>query len=242
MARLTVVDHSVFADTVAGRLSELIEQSIAVRGAATVSLTGGSTPRDAYAALADASRPWRSHIEWARVHLYWGDERHVPPDHPDSNYRMADEALIRHVPIPPDQVHRIRAELPDANDAAADYAAQLPPRFDVMLLGLGDDCHIASMFPGSELLQNRGTGAVGPTEPVAAVFVPHLNAWRITLTPRVILDSRAIVRVVSGESKAAAVAAAIDGPLDVARYPAQLLRDAGDRVEWLLDRAAASRL
>ena len=237
MARLTVVEQHAFADTVAGRLAELIEQSIAARGAAMVSLTGGHTPRYAYAALADPSRPWRTQVDWSRVHLFWGDERHVPPDHPDSNYGMADAALVQHVPIPPGQVHRIRAELPDAKDAAADYAGQLPERFDVMLLGLGDDCHIASIFPASGLLDDF------PNEPrVAAVFVPHLNAWRITLTPRVILDSRAIVMEVSGESKAAAVAAAIDGPLDIARYPGQLLRDAGDRVEWLLDHAAAARV
>jgi len=249
MARLTAVDHHVFADTAAGRITELIEQALAARGAAMVSLTGGNTPRDAYAALADASRPWRSQVDWSRVHLYWGDERHVPPEHPDSNYRMADEALVQHVPVPPDQVHRIRAELPDAHDAAADYAGQLPGRFDVMLLGLGDDCHIASIFPGSALLdelQAREGEADKPRptndQRVAAVFVPHLNAWRITLTPRVILDSRAIVMVVSGEDKAAAVAAAIDGPLDVARYPGQLLREAGDRVEWLLDHAAAARV
>ena len=180
MARIAVIERSAFADAAAARISELIAEAIVAGGAAMVSLTGGSTPRDAYVALADPSRPWRSRIDWSRVHLFWGDERHVPPDHPDSNFGMAYRALVQHVPIPPDHVHRVRAELADARDAAGDYARQLPGQFDVMLLGLGDDCHIASIFPDSELLQSD--------QSVAAVFVPHLNAWRITLTPRVILD------------------------------------------------------
>jgi 6-phosphogluconolactonase len=237
MARVTVVPESAFADAAAQRLAALIAQSIASHGAVNVSLTGGSTPRAVYEALADPSRPWRAEVDWTRVQLFWGDERHVPPDHPDSNYRMADRALVQHVPVPPEQVHRVRAELVDARAAAADYASQVPEVFDVMLLGLGDDCHIASIFPGSELL-----GHVGSVDRVAAVFVPHLNTWRITLTPPVILASRMIVMLVAGEQKAAAVAAAIEGLLDITHYPGQLLRQAGNHVEWLLDDAAAAHL
>jgi 6-phosphogluconolactonase len=256
MARVTVVESTRLADTAAGRIAHLIEASIAARAAATVCLTGGSTPRQTYVALADPARSYRRQIDWARVHLFWGDERHVPPDHPDSNFGMANRALVQHAPIPPDHVHRIRGELVDAHDAAAEYARGLPESFDVMLLGLGADCHIASIFPGSELLEPESSVGdprqTGPRAPdmgramhnrdVAAVFAPHLNAWRITLTPPVILSSRAIVLLVSGEEKAAAVAAAIEAPLDVRRFPGQLLRDAGDRVEWIIDRAAAARL
>jgi len=236
VARITVVDAAAFADTAAARIVQLVRDAIGARGVAYVSLTGGSTPRDTYEALADSTRGWRERIDWSRVQLFWGDERHVPPDHPDSNYGMAYRALVHEVAIPPAQVHRIHAELADAHDAAAAYALQLPETFDVMLLGLGEDCHIASLFPGSELLQSASP------QRVRAVLATHLNTWRITVTPEVILASREIVMLVSGETKAPAVATAIEGPFDVGQNPGQLLRQAGDRVEWILDREAASRL
>lgn len=249
MAMLTIAGHAALADRAAERLAALIEDAIADHGSATVSLTGGTTPRDAYEALADPGRPWRDRVAWERVHLFWGDERHVPPDHPDSNFGMANQALVARVPIPPANVHRMRGEMPEAGDAARAYAEELRAgfvragradlSFDVMLLGLGEDCHIASIFPGSELLTPSPGPGRGHPDAAVAVFAPHLDAWRITLTPAVILDSRAIVMLVSGGTKAAAVAAAIDGPLDVRRYPAQLLRAAGDRVEWLVDEDAA---
>lgn len=255
MARIAIVDAAAFADTSAGRIADLIETSITAHGRASLALTGGSTPRETYRALADSSRPWRAAIDWSRVHLFWGDERHVPPDHEDSNYGMAFRALVQHVPVPPSQIHRMRGELADASQAAAEYARELPAVFDVMLLGLGDDCHIASIFPGSELLADfdrqeglddgGGSRTDAPTrandQRVAAVFAPHLNAWRITVTPPVILNSRAIVMLVTGEKKAPAVTAAIDAPLDVARYPGQMLRVAR-QLEWVLDDSAASTL
>jgi 6-phosphogluconolactonase len=259
MARVTIVaDGDALARAAADRLTALVEQAIAERAGATVSLTGGRTPRHLYGLLGDAAQPWRARIDWSRVHLFWGDERHVPPDHPDSNYGMAKAALLDRVPIPPAHVHRMRGELPDAHDAARDYeqqrrdgfaaAGRSDLTFDVMLLGLGEDAHIASIFPGSELIRRpvkgrptfEGAGRLFMGRRVAAVWVPHLNAWRITLTPVALLDARAIVMVAAGEQKAAAVHAAIDGPLDVARWPAQLLREAGDRVEWIVDRAAAA--
>ena len=258
MARLTVASDEVqLAGLAAERVTQLIVQAVADRGTACVSLAGGTTPRRLYADLADARQPWRDRIPWAQVHLFWGDERHVPPDHPDSNYGMAKAKLIDHVQISPDHVHRIRGELPDAHAAADDYIQQLDVAsafltagasakavrrknlFDLMLLGLGEDAHIASIFPGSDLLE--------PTQPstgrrVAAVWAPHLGVWRITLPPDAILDSRQIVVLVAGAHKAEAVHSALDGPLDVTTHPAQLLRTAGDRVEWFLDRAAAARL
>jgi len=261
----------------AERITALVERAIAERGNAMVSLTGGTTPRHLYEALADPVGPWRARIAWSHVHLFWGDERRVPPDHHDSNFRMADDALVRRVPVPPSQVHRMRGELADAAAAARDYddelrtgfaaAGRTDGTFDVMLLGMGEDAHIASIFPGSELLSRRpskgrptndGGGAGSLSDPersdhvaqglaprrdrVAAVWAEHLDAWRITLTPSALLDARAIVMLVSGDKKAAAVSAAIEGPLDVGRWPAQLLREADDRVEWLLDRAAASQV
>ena len=260
MARLTVSDNAVqLAELAADRVTQLIVQAVADRGTACVSLAGGTTPRMLYTNLADARQPWRDRIPWAHVHLFWGDERHVPPDHPDSNYGMAKAALLDHVPVPAGHVHRIRGELPDAREAADDYdrslttivsgfnrtadvaSASAPTLvasafrrkdlFDLMLLGLGEDAHIASIFPGSELLERENQRRV------AAVRAPHLNVWRITLTPEAILDSGAIVVLVSGARKVAAVKAALEAPLDMTTYPAQLLRPAGDRVEWFLDRS-----
>jgi 6-phosphogluconolactonase len=269
MATLTVVrDEGALAEAAAGRLTSLVEQATAERGSAVVSLTGGSTPRRLYALLGDATQPWRTRIDWSRLHLFWGDERHVPPDQADSNYGMARAALLDQVPVPPAHVHRMRGEIANAADAARAYEEELHDgfasagrtdrTFDLMLLGLGEDAHIASIFPQSELLRRPVKGRPTPDEDgrtlpedvgrplmgrlVAAVRAPHLDAWRITLTPPAILDARAILMVVAGSKKADAVRAAIEAPLDVARRPAQLLRAADDRVEWILDQAAASRL
>lgn len=262
MARLTVADDDVeLARLAAERVTELVEDAVREHGDAFVSLTGGSTPRALYSTLAAPNQPWRGRTPWSRVHLFWGDERHVPPDHPESNYGMARATLLDHVPIPGENVHRIRAELPDAVEAAADYERTLdsvvsgflgPPKprsgeggsrtsqknfFDLMLLGLGEDAHIASIFPGSELLND-----FDHSRRVAAVWANHLDAWRITLTPSAILDSRAFVLLVSGARKADAVYAGRKQAADVKAYPVQLLRAADDRVEWFVDRAAASRL
>ena len=153
---------------------------------------------------------------------------------------MAKTTLLDHVPIPADHVHRMRGELPDAREAAADYERTLHSAFDVMLLGVGEDAHIASIFPASELLDTR---VERPTRRrVAAIWVPHLDAWRITLTPDAILDSRAIVVLVAGANKADAVHAALHEPLDVHEVSRAAAQSAGDRVEWFVDRAAAARL
>lgn len=252
MAAVNVLDSEVtLAEAAAERIAMLVERAAQVVRGATICLTGGHTPERLYRLLADPARPWRDRITWQLVHLFWGDERHVPPDHPDSNYGMAARALIDRVPVPSEQVHRMCGELPDARDAARAYEVELPEgfaraarqdqAFDVMLLGLGEDGHIASIFPGSPLVASDPTTGSGPVR-VAAVWAPHLNAWRITLTPRALLDARAIMMLVSGEKKAAAVHAALELPTNVTRWPVHLLRNADDRVEWFLDRAAAVRL
>ena len=248
MARLTVAEDEVeLARLAAERITQLIEHAVAANDRAFVSLAGGNTPRRLYSNLADARQPWRDRIPWTQLHLFWGDERHVPPNHPDSNYGMAKAALLDQVPIPADHIHRIRGELPDARDAATEYdsvvsgfsrtadrvsAFRRTHLFDLMLLGLGEDAHIASIFPGSELLDRENDRRV------AAVWAPHLNAWRITLTPDIVLDSQSIVVLAAGGRKVKAAQAALNEPSDVKKYPAQLLRSAGDRVEWFLDRAA----
>jgi 6-phosphogluconolactonase len=253
MARLTVAENEeAVAAASAERITSLVEDAIRNRGSAVVSLTGGTTPARLYTLLADPQQPWRRRIDWPRVHLFWGDERHVPPEDADSNFGMARRTLVAHVPIPPSQVHRMRGEIADAVKAAEDYQAVLsrgfaaagrPDRtFDVMLLGLGEDAHIASVFPGSPLLDGIETGPVDRAGLVAGVWAPHLNAWRITLTPAAILDSRVILLIVTGTRKAAAVRAALDDAEDLRQHPAQLLRQAGNRVEWIIDRPAAARL
>jgi 6-phosphogluconolactonase len=267
MARLTIVaDKIAMSETAADRITSLVESAVATRGLAAVSLTGGDTPDLLYQFLADANRPWRARIEWARLHLFWGDEREVPPDHPESNFGLARRLLIQHVPVPDAQVHRMRGELP-ASDAGRLYDAVLRTRrdrtagalFDVMLLGIGANAHIASIFPASPLLAGReappcttedqshvdGVGRPFTGRQISLAVglpIPELGQWRITLTPVALLDSAAIIVIAAGASKADAIAAAIDAPADIARYPAQLLRDAGERVEWITDSAAAARL
>jgi 6-phosphogluconolactonase len=242
---ITVVDdEEAVAAAAAERVTSLVEQSIAARGTACVCLTGGQTPRRLYERLADERGPWRARIDWPRVYLFWGDERHVPPDHPESNFGMAHRALVDRVPVPRGQIHRMRGEVADARSAARAYdealragfaaAGRSDLTFDVMLLGLGEDAHMASIFPGSALLHET---AAADEARVAGVWAEHLGAWRITLTPRALLDARAILVIVSGAAKADAVHAALEAPHDVARWPAQLLRAADDRTEWIVDRA-----
>ena len=231
MALLTIVDdEEALARRGADRFAAVVGDAVRERQRAIVSLTGGTTPKKMYEALArDPTR-----VPWQRVHLFWGDERAVPPGHADSNYGMAHEALLAHVSIPAGQVHRMRGEWP-AHEAAAAYERELMGTFDLMLLGLGEDAHIASIFPGSAVIEER-------VRLTAAPWVAHLDAYRITLTPQALLDARHIVMLVAGSKKADAVKAAIEGPDDPRRWPAQLLRAAGDRVEWLIDRASAQAL
>jgi 6-phosphogluconolactonase len=229
MALLTIErDEASLAERVAGRFIELASGSVRA-GRPTICLTGGTTPRRMYELL--AAPPWQARLPWERVHLYWSDERNVPPDHNDSNFLMAWEAFVKHLPIPTAHVHRIRGEL-EPTEAARLYERELPDRFHVMLLGVGDDAHIASIFPGSDLITERRHGA-------AAVWVPHLKAYRISLTPTAILSAKHILVMVAGSGKASAVAAALDRPTNTERYPVHLLREAEPRVEWFIDRAAA---
>jgi len=246
----------------AHRIAELLLDAAARYGHARLCLTGGSSPRQMYRLFGQPPDDILRKIEWTRIHLFWGDERHVPPDHPDSNFGMANELLIEPAAIPSAQVHRMRGELPDASAAAREYDSivrryQRPagaPTFDVMLLGLGADAHIASLFPGSPLLdefktaedlaafvaQERPGGASSVR--AAAVWAAHLNAWRITLTPPALLDSHAILVVTAGAGKSGAVHTALRLEEDLSRYPAQLLRAADARVEWWMDRDAAGRI
>ena len=267
MAQLKIVaDKTAMSEAAAERVTRLVETAISARGVAAVALTGGTTPDLLYQFLADRSRPWRDRIDWPRVHLFWSDEREVPPDHPQSNFGLANRLLLQHVPVPATQIHRMRGELP-ASDAGPLYDALLHsrraqtagPLFDVMLLGIGANAHIASIFPNSPLLAGREVAPHTSEEPpdpddvgrgftsrqrqlAAGVHVPELSQWRVTMTPPALMDSGALIVIASGSSKADAVAATLEGSLDVERYPAQLLRAAGHHVEWIIDSAASARL
>lgn len=240
---LTVLtDREAHAAVAAQRLASAIQRSCALRGSATVCFTGGRAARDLYHQLADTQLDWRTQIAWARVHAFWGDERHVPAQHVDSNAGMTRRALLDHMPIPSEQIHSMRGELTDPAVAARKYERDLPATFDVTLLGLGADAHVASIFPGSSLLDGERDVSGLEGSRVQAVWARHLNAWRITLTPAEVLNAREILVLAAGAGKATAVHAALEAPVDVTRWPAQLLRAAGDRVEWIVDAAAARLL
>jgi len=218
------------ADLFVRRAAEAVER----RGRFDVALSGGSTPRAVHRLL--ASEPRRDQVDWRRVYLWWGDDRHVPPDHPDSNYRMARETLIDHVPIPESNIHRIETELP-AHEAAARYEARLReifggdrPALDLVFLGLGPDAHTLSLFPETEALRTQSL--------VAPNWVPKLNTWRVTLTAPAANAAREIIFLVAGPDKVEAVDVVLRGPHAPHQYPAQLIRPA----TWLLDAAAAARL
>ncbi|MEA2601867.1 MAG: 6-phosphogluconolactonase [Acidobacteriota bacterium] len=237
-----VSEVRVFADVeelmraAAEEVARRAEEAVRERGRFTWVLSGGSTPRELYRLL--ASPPYRDRMPWSAIHVFWGDERHVPPDHPDSNFRMAREALLDAVPLPAANVHRIRAEEPDAAVAADLYEAELRaffqrvPCFDLILLGLGKDAHTASLFPGGTALHENERWVIAP-------WVQAQSTFRITLTPPVLDHARLCLFLVSGEDKAEALRAVLAGPRDPERYPAQIV--AGNRL-WMVDRAAARLL
>jgi 6-phosphogluconolactonase len=218
---------------------------IAARGAFTVALAGGSTPRRLYALLADGCEPFRQQLAWDRIQFFWGDERHVPPDHPDSNYRMANEAMLSHVPVPPQNVHRIKGENPDASQAASEYARELRdcfgrghvklPCLDFILLGMGADGHTASLFPGSAALHETN-------EWVAANWVEKFHTHRITMTPPLLNNGNCVAFLVQGEEKAESLRAVLYGERNPDLYPSQLIQPAHGECYWLIDRGAAKLL
>ncbi len=203
-----------------------------------VALAGGSTPRALYELLSDRKAPYRDALPWVRTHLFFGDERPVPPDHPESNYGMARRALLASVTIPPGNVHRIRGE-DDPEAAARAYESELraffggPPRFDLLLLGMGADGHTASLFPGSP--PDDGCRLV------VAPFVPALGTRRITLTLRSLRGASRVVFLVSGASKAPALARVLSDDAAESGLPASRVRPVAGTVLWLVDRAAAGR-
>ena len=228
------------ADAIVAHIKETLETSHAY----SIVLSGGSTPIRLYRLLAEDSR-LRGQVPWERVHFFWGDERHVPPDHPDSNYQLAFEALLSKIPIPLSNIHRMHGEETDAAKAAEDYAREIRhffsiangevPRFNCVLLGLGADGHTASLFPGSAALAEQ-------KRLVAANWVEKLNSFRITLTVPTLNNADLILFLVSGSGKAEALKAVLEGSRAPDQYPARRILPRHGKQLWLLDTEAAKHL
>ena len=241
---LVVADQAALAQEAAKRVVAIAEEAVARYGRFTVALAGGSTPKRLYSLL--AAEPYCTHLPWRETHLFWGDERAVPPEHPDSNFGMAKATLLSRVPILADQIHRMQAERKDLDAAASEYEAKIartfavqppdePPAFDLILLGLGTDGHTVSLFPYTRALRETKRW-------VEHNYVPKLKANRLTLTPPILNRAAMILFLVSGGEKAAVLQAVLEGSPDPERLPAQLIRPVAGRLVWLVDQAAASRL
>ncbi|MEZ4515522.1 MAG: 6-phosphogluconolactonase [Chloroflexota bacterium] len=238
-------DADAVAKAAAKRFAQVTTTAVRDRGLASVALSGGSTPLAMFHLL--ASPLYQTNLPWDDIHIFWADERLVPPESPGSNYGQAEMALLCHVPLPAANIHRMRGEWP-AGKALADYTAQLArfaeqtgdqpaawPRMDLVLLGLGSDGHTASLFPGS------------PVATDLSVLPAHADydgrpAERLTLTPPVLNAARQVIFLVTGASKAEAVAATLGDECDPLHWPAQRIQpESGTRV-WLMDEAAAEKL
>jgi 6-phosphogluconolactonase len=259
-------DAAALAHEGARRIAEAARRSIAARGRFLLALAGGTTPRRLYLKLAEEGL----HIDWRRVEIFFSDERLVPYDSPESNYGMAQKTLLRHVPIPPEQIHPVPTELsPEA--AASAYEATVratldptEPRLDMALLGMGPDGHTASLFPGSRLLSgldsdflidDPSTGPVRVERPVASLAswdeqrliaavtdAPKPPPQRVTMTPYLLNLARNVIVLVAGEDKVAAVSAALESDARVFEIPVRAIVPASGELVWLLDRTAARAL
>ena len=239
---IVVEDPAALAEAAAQAIVELAVEAVNLRGRFTIALAGGSTPRATYEQL--ARPPLCDRMPWARTWIFFGDERGVAPDHPDSNYGMANQALLAKVPIPAPQIARIRGEAEDPEAAAVEYARQVGevfeckrgelPRFDLILLGMGVDGHTGSLFPGSPVLKEvfRPVAAVH----AAAASIPQ----RFTFTLPVINAAAHVMFLVAGPEKAKVLKAVLGEPSSA--LPAAMVRPSNGRLLWLLDRAAAALL
>ncbi len=209
-----------------------------------VALSGGSTPKALYELLASDTNIFRADLPWDRVDFFFGDERWVPPDHPDSNYKLALDFLFRPLGIPEAHVHPMRTTGIRPDESAEEYATTLRdvldapegvPELDLVFLGMGDDGHTASLFPGTDVVHDNERLA-------AAVYVPKLSANRVTLTPLTLNSAAQVLFMVTGAAKAPALREVLEGAYDPDRFPSQVTRNSLGQVTWLLDRAAAAEL
>lgn len=217
-------------------------EAVAKRGRFTIALSGGSTPKNLYNLLATNAR---TALPWDRMFFFWGDERYVPPNDPDSNYHMADEIMLSKIPVAPGNVFRIRTENPDAAAVAENYEQTLRkffelqpeqvPIFDLILLGMGPDGHTASLFPGTAALKEK-------SRLVVANWVEKMKTHRITLTLPVLNAARCVTFLVSGTDKASVLHTVLEENVPGEQYPSKLVKPSDGKLIWLLDRAAASQL
>jgi 6-phosphogluconolactonase len=222
----------------------MASEAVEARGCVRVAISGGSTPKAAFELLADPNQPWRNRMPWGNLELFWVDERCVPPEAAESNYRMTREALLDHVPMRAEQIHRIEGELePEA--AAARYESELRnsfrlegaecPRFDLVALGLGNDGHTASIFPHTEAVHES-------CRLVTANHLPQTDTWRVTLTWPVINHARSVFFLVAGREKAEVLREVFCGSVDSERLPSQLIWPSSGILSLILDKDAAALL
>ena len=238
-------DASALAERAAAYFAEKSAAAATERGRARIAISGGSTPKAAFALLGDGAKPWRAKMPWDQLDLWWVDERCVPPDDADSNYRMTREALLDKAPLQPGQVHRIKGEL-DPGKAAAEYETELRngfglkegelPRFDLLQLGMGPDGHTASLFPHTAALHEATRLAV------ANHVETVKDSWRVTLTRPVINHAADVFFLIGGADKAQILKEVLLGTNDPERLPSQSIAPAGYILTLLLDQAAAALL
>jgi len=234
-------DSESLAKAAARLLTDKGKTAVADRGVFALAVSGGSTPKRLFELLADENGPFFNTLPWKETQIFWVDERHVPPDSKESNYRMTREAMLSHAPIPESNIHRIISEHPSAQDAAVQYEAKLKaffnglPQFDLTILGLGEDGHTASIFPGSPVLNEN-------IRFVAAPWVEKLNTFRITLTLPVLNNSVSTAFLVSGKGKSEILREVLEGKFDPSKLPSQAIRPTNGELKWMVDTEAASLL
>ncbi len=239
-----LADGAAIAQRAAQEFVQAAAEAVRARGSFNVALAGGSTPKALYSLLVN-DPALRAQVPWDKLHLFFGDERHVAPDHSDSNFRMATEAMISKSPLKPEQVTRIKGEFPDADQAALEYEKALReyfklkgseyPRFDLVLAGMGSEGHTLSLFPGTKALHADGRIAVRN-------WVGKLYTERITLTAPAASNAAQVIFMVTGADKAPALKAVLEGPFEPEQLPAQLLQPKKGKLLWLVDTAAGSML
>jgi 6-phosphogluconolactonase len=238
-----LADANAIAQTAAAEFLDTALDAVRQEGSFSVALAGGSTPKDLYGLL--SKNPLQAKVPWGKIQFFFGDERHVPPDDRESNFRMATEAMLAKAPIDPKQVHRIKSEKANASEAAQEYEQELResfklkpdqlPRFNLVLLGMGPEGHTASLFPGTKALREQ-------RRLVVSNWVGKLYTDRITLTPPVLNNAARIIFMAHGAEKAPALKAVLEGPYEPEQLPAQMINPLKGRVVWLVDPSAASML
>jgi 6-phosphogluconolactonase len=237
-------DGEAIARRAAEKFVSLAQSAMQRSGSFSVALAGGSTPKILYSLLS-TDPDLRARLPWDKMHLFFGDERHVGPDDSQSNFKMASETMITKAPVNPDQVHRMKGEYPDAEQAAREYEQVLRahfrltgaelPRFDLVLVGMGDEGHTLSLFPGTKALHAEG-------RTVVRNWVGKLFTDRITITAPVACNATMILFMITGKEKALALKGVLEGPFEPEQLPSQLLQPTNGELLWLVDQAAGSML